>query len=430
MADEALATGTRMGNYRIERLLGRGGMGEVYVATHTLLDKRVALKVLARHLVKDQALVQRFVREGRAAARVRHDNVIEVFDVGIEGEVPYLAMELLEGEPLAALYARGALPPETLAALLLPVAAAVASAHAHGIVHRDLKPDNVFLRRDTRGQVQPIVLDFGISKLAEDVSLNLTETSAVMGTPYYMSPEQARGAKNVTGATDQYALGVMLYEGATGKRPFDGESLLELVYKITSGEFVPPATANPAVPPALADLIVKAMARQAGDRYVDVWTFGQALLPFAAARERETWRSVFAAKAQTGAIGLEETQAPAAASPSTTMRNAAGEVGGAAKANRLPMGALLGVAGAIASLAGLGIGLHLRERVGPPDRTLVVIDAGAAPPAAAGGGAIVAPPILVPPARPDAGAESPPLHKRKRKHQPVLTPDDFLVPSP
>jgi serine/threonine protein kinase len=268
-------------------------MGQVYAATHLLLQKRVALKVLARALVGEPVLVERFLREGRAAARVRHDHIIEVFDVGVAGDVPYLAMELLEGESFAQRYARGPLGAEELAALMLPVLAAVATAHEAGVVHRDLKPDNVFLRRDARGQPQPIVLDFGLSKIAEEAQVALTDTNAMMGTPFYMSPEQVRGAKNVTAATDQYALGVMMYEGAVGRRPFEGTSLLAMFKKITSGVYEPARAANPDVPDGLAQLIARAMSFEADARYPDLWAMGRDLLPFASPREQETWRAAF-----------------------------------------------------------------------------------------------------------------------------------------
>jgi serine/threonine protein kinase len=293
VASESFAAGTVLGNYRIDRLVGSGEMGQVYAATHQLLQKRVALKVLARELVGEPVLVQRFLREGRAAARVRHDHIIEVFDVGVAGDVPYLAMELLEGEPLAQRFSRGPMGTEDLVALMLPVLAAVATAHEAGIVHRDLKPDNVFLRRDARGQLEPIVLDFGLSKIVEEAQLNLTDTNAMMGTPFYMSPEQVRGAKNVTGATDQYALGVMMYEGAVGRRPFEGSTLLEMFRKVTSGAYEAPRAANPAVPEGMEQVIARAMSFEADARYPDLWAVGRDLLPLASARDQETWRAVF-----------------------------------------------------------------------------------------------------------------------------------------
>jgi serine/threonine-protein kinase len=238
-------------------------------------------------------LVQRFLREGRAAARVRHPHIIEIFDVGVANERPYLAMELLEGETLAWLFERGALPAADLAAVMLPVVAALATAHDAGVVHRDLKPDNVFLSRDAATRVRPVVLDFGLSKLADEAHLKLTETNALMGTPYYMSPEQAFDAKTVSAATDQYALGVMLYEGAVGRKPFEGNNLLEVFRKITAGAYKAPRAANAAVPDGLAKIIARAMSRTADARYPNLWELGSELIWLADPRDQQAWQPVF-----------------------------------------------------------------------------------------------------------------------------------------
>jgi serine/threonine protein kinase len=296
LTTDELVAGTRLGDYRIERLLGRGAMGQVYVATRLSVDRPVALKVLAPELTCDPAIVARFVREGRAAARLRHDHVAEIYDVGTADDVTYLAMELLEGEPLSQRFARGPLPPEALASLMLPVLAAVATAHEMGLVHRDLKPDNVFMRRDAQGLVKPVVLDFGISKVIEDALPHPIETRPLIGTPYYVSPEQARGVKLVTSAADQYALGVLMYEGVTGRRPFDGPSRPELVRNIIAGVFPRPELVNPAVPKTLANVIVRAMSLDTMSRFTSAWAMGAMLLPVASTHAQETWREVFARK--------------------------------------------------------------------------------------------------------------------------------------
>jgi serine/threonine-protein kinase len=268
-------------------------MGTVYAATHVGLRRPVALKVMAPELVGEPVLVQRFLREARAAARIRHDHIINVFDVGIDNDLPYLAMELLDGESLGRRFGRGVVETEELVGIMLPVLAAVGTAHEAGIIHRDLKPENVFLSRDTRGQMRPVVLDFGISKIADEAAMKLTDTQAVMGTPHYMSPEQAIGARNVTGATDQYAVGVIMYEGAVGKRPFTGNSLLEIFQDISKGIYVPPRRANPAVPSELARIIERAMAREANARYPNLWHLGRVLLPLASRGDQETWQKTF-----------------------------------------------------------------------------------------------------------------------------------------
>jgi len=167
-------------------------MGAVYEAVHLDLEKRVALKVLLPSMASTAELVARFEREGRAAAKIRHPNVVDVSDVGVEAGAPFLVMEFLEGESLAGmLHREGALPVGRVAEVMLPVMGAVAAAHALGVVHRDLKPDNIFLARLGDGTVVPKVLDFGISKTAPNGGPALTGTGVMMGTPCYMSPEQA-----------------------------------------------------------------------------------------------------------------------------------------------------------------------------------------------------------------------------------------------
>jgi serine/threonine-protein kinase len=208
-----LEPGETFGRYRIVRKLGAGGMGSVYEAEHQELGRRVALKMLHRDLTHTPEVVARFLREARATAKVRHPHVVDVQDVGSEGGAPFLVMEYLDGEDLASLLVReGRLAVERATDLLLPVLAGVDAAHQAGIVHRDLKPENIFLLRAPGGELHPKVLDFGIAKVLDPAgSLTLTRTASLLGTPYYMSPEQARGARDVDGRTDQYALGVILY---------------------------------------------------------------------------------------------------------------------------------------------------------------------------------------------------------------------------
>ncbi|MFO0625529.1 MAG: serine/threonine-protein kinase [Polyangiales bacterium] len=225
-ADSALRDGAQLGRYRVLRRIGSGGMATVYEAEHGDLEKRVALKTLHPALTLDPEARARFLREGRAAARIRHPNVVEVFDVGQEGDTLYLVMEHLAGEDLGTLLGReGSLGVERLVDLLLPVIAAVMTAHEAGVVHRDLKPENIFLARARNGTTVPKVLDFGISKLSGvGAGPRLTGSAAMLGTPVYMSPEQARSG-HVDARSDQYALGVILYECATGVLPFQAPEL-------------------------------------------------------------------------------------------------------------------------------------------------------------------------------------------------------------
>lgn len=297
MTTDTLAEGTQVGDYRIEGLLGRSAIGQVYAAKHVLRDKRVALKVLAQNLVSRPAIAQRFLREGRAAARIRHENVIEIFEVGTVGRIPFIAMQLLKGESLARRFARGPLTVEELVAVMLPVLAAVATAHEMGVIHRDLKPEDIFLRQRDDGSIQPVVLNFGMSKLIGEASLPPMDARASGGSPmelpFYLAPEQVHGGRNVRGATDQYSLGVVMYEGATGLRPFEGLSLMDVVDKVLTGKYEPPDVANPAVPGTLSRVIARAMSMRVTDRYTSLWAMGMALLPLASIRDRDIWSDVF-----------------------------------------------------------------------------------------------------------------------------------------
>src|SRR5579883_3286070 len=232
--DTGLAPGSQLGRYLLVRQLGAGGFGAVWEATHVDLKKRVVIKTLHPKLAQNADLRARFLREGEAASRIHHPHIVEMFDVGVDQGLPFLVMEFLEGETLASLIAREApLPVMRIVDLMVPVIAAVLAAHREGIIHRDLKPENIFLAVTFIGEIQPKVLDFGISKMSGGPEgMSITSTSAVMGTPYYMSPEQAGGTKNVDPRADQYSLGVILYECATKRKPFEGENLYALITKI------------------------------------------------------------------------------------------------------------------------------------------------------------------------------------------------------
>jgi serine/threonine protein kinase len=263
------------GRYRLERLLGEGGMGAVWSALHTLTEKRVALKFLKA--AEQPELVRRFVREARAASAVRHPNVIGIHDVlTLEDGMPCMVMDLLEGESLGQRLERtGPVPPHELAAIMVPVLSAVGAAHALGIVHRDLKPDNVFLSRQGDGSLAPMVLDFGICKLISPESglregSTLTETGAVMGTPFYMAPEQVFGEPDVDARADVWALGVMIYECASGTRPVRGENMGQLIKHILSGSIRPLQEVAPQVAPELARTVDRMLIQDRRDRTPDL----------------------------------------------------------------------------------------------------------------------------------------------------------------
>jgi eukaryotic-like serine/threonine-protein kinase len=254
--------------YRIHRLLGAGGMGAVYEAEHIALERRVALKVLLPAFAADSAVVARFMQEARAAAAIGAPGIVEVFDLGNDGGLAYIAMEKLEGEELYDRIVRGhPLPAAYVARIGAALADAIASAHEHGIIHRDLKPQNVFLAKRGRDEVVK-VLDFGIAKLQQGgrADAPVTRTGQVFGTPLYMAPEQLHGSKDMDGRVDVYAMGAILYEALTGNPPFSATSYPELIIKITSETPKPLRQVRPDIPPQLASIVAGAMEKDCDAR--------------------------------------------------------------------------------------------------------------------------------------------------------------------
>jgi serine/threonine-protein kinase len=270
------------GKYRLERLLGVGGMAEVYAATNVHTGKRVALKWVLPALGSTEEGRTRFQREAQAAGRIDHPNVVTIFDVVEHQGSLALVMELLHGETLARRAARvGQLPFVEAVALMLPAMRGVAAAHAEGVIHRDLKPDNIFICIDGEGAVRECkVLDFGVSKLTAaegEASVDITLTGNLVGTPAYMAPEQVRGLKDIDQRVDVYALGVVLYQLLAGRPPFVRDLYSAVMVDIATTDAPPLARFRTDVPRRLAEVVHRALERDLAARFPDVPTFIRAL---------------------------------------------------------------------------------------------------------------------------------------------------------
>ena len=266
-------------------LIGHGATASVFEARHVALNKSVAVKVLHDHLAHDDQIANRFVREGRVAARLRHPNTVDVLDVGIEQGIPYLVMELLHGTDLRELLTQThLLTLEHALGFLLPIASTLAHAHDLGVIHRDLKPANIFLSRDVRDDIVPKLVDFGLSKASGFDEGALTSTEMVAGTVLYMAPEQTFGMKFASAASDQYSLAAILYECVTGEAPFSGEGadgVYAMIERIRGALIKPPSMINPRLPSDVDGPILRALHTDPAKRFPTIRDFGRALLPFA-----------------------------------------------------------------------------------------------------------------------------------------------------
>jgi eukaryotic-like serine/threonine-protein kinase len=279
------------GKYRVEKVLGFGGMGVVVSAFRTDLEQRVAVKFLGAAAAERPDAAERFRREARAAAKIRSEHVARVLDVGtLDTGLPYMVMEFLEGNDIADELRRlQRMPMVEAVEFILQAIEALAEAHAAGVVHRDLKPGNLFLARRADGSRRVKVLDFGISKALAGSSveeLSLTKTAALIGSPLYMAPEQMRSAKDVDTRADIWSLGAMLYEMLTGEPPYTGDSIPQLCAALLHDDPIPMRQHRPEIPEGLEQAVLRCLMKDRNHRFPTVFELGRALLPFAHADSR------------------------------------------------------------------------------------------------------------------------------------------------
>ena len=283
------ALGDRFGQYEITGFVGDGAMADVYEVEHVALGKRFALKMLNEACVKNKTLRQRFLDEGRRAARIRHSNVVDITDVGVVDGCPFIVMQLLEGDDLRThLEEVGRLEVDDAIHIIVPAIAGAWAGHRQGIVHRDLKPENIHLAIEDGRRVRPTLLDFGVSMVLNEGHERLTHANAVLGTPMYMSPEQARG-DDCDERSDQYTLAVVLYEMITGYLPRDADSVLQAINVAAEGLITPPSELID-IDPELERVLLTALSRDPDERFANVKELGLSLLPWAQDKVRDFWK--------------------------------------------------------------------------------------------------------------------------------------------
>jgi serine/threonine protein kinase len=288
-ATEDQIIGAEIGRYRVARLLAEGGMGRVYLGVQPAIGSRVAVKVLSDSASE---LIERFFAEARAVNLIRHENIVSVIDMAkLDDGRPYIVMEYIEGQTLASLVRGGGAPLGGVVQVILEVLSALSAAHQIGIVHRDLKPDNVLVTNEGHAKV----LDFGIATLMPGLSQQLsprTRTGALLGTPAYMAPEQISGSGNIDPRTDIYACGVLLFEAVTGRVPFVGETLFDLMRMHLEAQPPSPRTLRPDLPPPLEAVVLTALAKDPARRFQTALAMSQAVQAAAKELRPEDWRAL------------------------------------------------------------------------------------------------------------------------------------------
>ncbi|WP_437519844.1 serine/threonine-protein kinase [Sorangium sp. So ce726] len=353
--------------YRVERVIGAGGMGVVVAATHLQLEERVAIKLLLPEAAKSRTLAERFVREARAAVKVKSEHVARVTDVGtLDSGTPYMVMEYLSGSDLAdALRAGGPMTPQAAVEYVLQACEALAEAHAAGIIHRDLKPANLFLTRRADSSPCVKVLDFGISKVVSGGSdPRITDTKAIMGSPLYMSPEQLKSSRDVDARTDIWSLGVILFELLTGAPPFDGATMPQLCVAIMQGIPSPLAAFRSDVPPALEAVIRKCLEKLPEQRFRHVGELAEALAPFATGRARLSIDRISGISRSSGPPRPELPSASGVTSPTVvnTSLNTSPTWSGTVVTRKRPVGLAVAAGAGVSLIAAVAVFAFLTSR--------------------------------------------------------------------
>ena len=404
------AIGDSIGSYQILRLLGTGAMGEVYLAEHRHLKRKAAVKLLAPELVGRPDLLERFFLEARATSAIAHPGIVQVFDCEVDATGrPYIVMEYLEGQTLAALLAeRGPLPGPTAARLARGMAEALEAAHAKGIIHRDLKPENIFVQATPPDSVK--LVDFGIAKLAGDFragQVHQTRSGALMGTPLYMSPEQCRDSAAIDFRTDIYSMGCVLYEMLAGRPPFSKDNFGELMVAHLT-EAPPDARAvNPAVPAPLAELAGELLRKDPTQRPASMRAVAERLQKYVASMTTVPGPGSALSAAAADAPPVTAPP-PAAGAVRTTFGAAASEVAATADvAARSRSGAKIGAA--VAGVAAIAVvaALVLERSPAPAAPAVAAAPAAPTPAPAAPPPAVAAAPAPAPAAPPPAVAAAP-----------------------